>query len=411
MVLLKRDFLKACTALAAAPLSGCFVSRLPAERGPRASSLNQEDVPELWQTLLGQLTPELSALAYSPECQVQIAFTPLRKGRDLSRAPQTFTWQLNPQRWFPATGLARLPIGVIAAESLYASRQDLSVAIELSSAPAGGEWSSREPAYETVDRTLRRLYAGDDNAAYNRLYEFLGSDQLNLRLEALGYPGARLINHVGGKESPDPLTTRSGRLLSPATQTTLLSWPERQGRERRFPYSPGLVGSAWRNTDGVLVDKPRDITRSNFLPLNDAHEMLMALVDPRLVAPGKRWSLRPDQRQSVLQLLCTLPSESRDPVYYPNIRPNNAGHYFAFGDLLTLEGLKFPGISGRGQGYLAESRYLRHIETGAECFLSAVVFCNDTAVLDDDPVQYENVGAPFLKSLGLAALAMTAQIA
>jgi hypothetical protein len=407
--LLKRDFLKACTALAAAPLSACFVSRLPAERGPRAETLSEAELPQLWQTLLQRLSPELSALAYSPECEVQIAYTPLLRKRDPRQRPVTYTWQLAPQRWFPAMGLARLPLGLVTAENLFRSGHDLGAAVELEAAPEGGEWSAREPRAEAVERSLRRLWAGDENSAYNRLYEYLGSDALNLRLEALGYRDARLIGHLGGRESADPFSTRGGRLLGSAGQNTLEQWPARQGRERSFPYSPA-VGSAWRDEDGNLVEGARDIRHSSFLPLRDVHDMLMALVDPNLVAAGRRWLLKPEQREALLKLLSTLPGESRDPVYYANIKPNDAGHYFAFGERLTLAGLKLPGISGRSLGYVAESRLLRHSDTGAECFLSAVVFCNDGGMLDDDRQRYDSLGVPFLRELGLAALAVTAEM-
>jgi hypothetical protein len=404
----KREFLKACAALAGASLAGCVDYGKPAGPRPR---LSQADVPGVWDAILGRLPPELAILANDPANEVQIVYTPVRRANGAVQLPRTYTFGVVPERWFPANGLASLPIALLAAQNLGGWHLDLDTAIELSDKPYGN-WPADEPAAEKVTRSLRRIFAVDEPAPYNRLFDFLGTDDIYDRLTMMGYPNARLIAHMGGAEVTEVVTTRGGRLLSPASNSTLTQWRERQGRDLLYPYGQAVKGTSFINANGQIVQGPHDFTRHNFVPLQDLHDMLVALIYPETANPKHRWSMPLKTRTQLLTLMQTLPRSSTDPGYGTTRFADGYSNYFVLGDTTDTkpDSLTLIGKSGKGYGHVSDVRYIRDAATGTECFLGAVIYCNTDGPINDERYDYTQTGIPFLAALGRAALAATPEM-
>jgi hypothetical protein len=57
-------------------------------------------------------------------------------------------------------------------------------------------------------------------------------------------------------------------------------------------------------------------------------------------------------------------------------------------------------VVGRAYGVLADCAYVVDFNSGAEFFVSAIMYCNERDILNTDDYQYHNVGLPFMTELG-----------
>lgn len=175
--------------------------------------------------------------------------------------------------------------------------------------------------------------------------------------------------------------------------------------ERRFPHGRALKGSA-RVERGKSVPGPRDFSTSNFMPLAEAHRLLIAVVLPEAVAPAQRFDLAPAAHDYLRHCMGMLPAECADPVYPARVYvPTHGKYLLGGGGQATLPvGVRSFNKVGRSFGYRADCAYVSDAPRGAEFFLSASLYVNADDVLNDGRYEYAEIGWPFLSALGRAAL-------
>jgi hypothetical protein len=56
---------------------------------------------------------------------------------------------------------------------------------------------------------------------------------------------------------------------------------------------------------------------------------------------------------------------------------------------------------GEAYGFLTDAAYIIDFKSGIEFMLSASIYCNSDEVFNDDRYDYDTIGFPFMKNLGL----------
>jgi hypothetical protein len=56
--------------------------------------------------------------------------------------------------------------------------------------------------------------------------------------------------------------------------------------------------------------------------------------------------------------------------------------------------------SGGAYGYMVDNAYVVDFEKGVEFLLSAVIYCNEDGIFNDDKYDYQAIGYPFMANLG-----------
>ncbi len=409
--MLKRDFLRTCLALAALPAAGC-VSRSQSLALPDEAP-SAQDAKTLWSRMFRRLPPELSVLTADPRYRVQIVYAPLRHDDDGQlHVEDVFTWQLDNEHWFPAMSLVKLPMALLVAETLSAYHVGFDSRLELDRRPVNGEWPDGEPDRELVARSLRRMLVASDNAPFNRFYDFIGPEALNSRLAAMGYANARIISRLGVEPGRDQRSTVSGSLLS-GSGRPVLRWPARTSPVLTVGLEHTTLGTAWVDAKGHQQNTPMDFAGANYLPLQDAFDMLRALLYPEQTPPRRRWAINASLRAQLIEMLGLTPRESIDPQFPAAQFPDSGNAYFVTGDSGTRERapkLTLTGKNGMAYGYVGDVRYLHDSEARAQCLLAAVIYCNADGVINDDQYEVESIGIPFLAALGRAALAVSREL-
>jgi Beta-lactamase enzyme family len=341
----------------------------------------------------------LAAVASDPQYRVQILCQYRRLGR--GRWKKT-AWQPTPTRWFSTASVAKLPMALLACERVAALGLDLQARIGFSQAPISGEWPSDEPDFESLERSLVRIFTISENPPFNRLYDFLGVDAIHARLAELGYASARLISRMSAPVR-DNTRTRAGR-IEDASGRVLAEFPERIGMARRFAFGEARTGAGFLRDDGTLAAGPYDFSKANFIALADSQQMLKALVDPQSVPVTQRWALPETMRRRILEIMAMMPRQSTDPIYPEAEYADSYGRFFILGDDKTRkpDSLTLTGKIGEAYGFLTDVEHIMQAGFDWECLLSASIYVNADDIFNDDIYQYETVGYPFLAALGRA---------
>lgn len=180
-----------------------------------------------------------------------------------------------------------------------------------------GEGIEREDPSNAVDGTItighdcRHALIISDNAAHNRLFEFVGHEPLNTRLREAGLTTAA-INHRLSEPHPPAEQRRTPRIRISGRRGTLVI-PERDTALPLTPCcSPGtLVGR--EHMDGSdRVPRPMSFADRNRIGLTDLHHLIIGVARPDAGA-RVRFPLTEARRAMICESLRLTPRESVNP--------------------------------------------------------------------------------------------------
>lgn len=380
----------ACALVSVAGLSAC--------RRPRSDALADAS------SLLSRLPEPWRAEVLHPDRQFRLRWTEFDPSRQrLSEGLHTQIEGLQSTQWFAPGSWVKLPLVLLTLEQVEAAGLGLDARIELSGAPVSGHWSPDEPLQESVLKTLRRVFVVSDNVAANRLYEWLGQDEIHARLLEMGYPDARLVSRMG---SPDPVANRhsvavslldanGGRRLERAARTSRIA--------RRFPHGEAKAGLGWFDGAQVIAGA-HDFSESNYLDIADMHQMLLALICPEAVPATQRWRISEATRLAVLTEMARWPAESPDPQYAAAEFPPEYAK-FLLPRRWQPDHVRLYGKSGQAYGYLNDAQALFDTQSGRLTVISTSIYVNADGIFNDDVYEYESVAMPAFAALADAACA------
>ena len=341
-----------------------------------------------------------------PRFELQVLYTRIDRRPGAAPLLAHFQHGLAPERWFAPASLVKLPVAALALErvqQLAPRGVGADTAFTLRGAPPCAQAAAAET--ESVARAIRRMFVVSENEPYKRLYELLGQDLMHARLAALGCPMSRIIARIAACAPAANRATGALDFIDADGRTLVRIDAASSPIERRFPHGRAQKGSAWVER-GKSTPGPRDFSTSNFMPLDEAHRLLIAVVLPEAVAPAQRFDLAPAAHDYLRHCMGMLPAECADPVYAAaDYKPTHAKYLLGGAGQATLpDGVRSFNKVGRSFGYLADCAYISDAARGAEFFLSASLYVNADDVVGDGRYEYAEQGWPFLAALGRAAL-------
>jgi hypothetical protein len=414
----RRHLLGAVAGLAlASPVAGLLAQPAVATSTPRRHRrLEGAEARRQLDAVFAHLPAAQREVLRDPRREVQVAVTRIEREADGGVRFATATQGVQRQRWFPAASVVKLPMALLFAEVLEAANLGFNARTVLASPPRSGAWDAIEPLAEPVWQTLWRMLVISENTPFNRLYDTLGPDRLQARLAALGFSDVRFISRLGSPDARLNRQTVDVRVEAPETGPDgELAWVPRwssagqRAEARRFPFGNALKAADWQDERGRVQRGPRDFSTANFLPIEDAHAMLLRLVFPEAVRRSQRWALSAATRLSLLRITGLFPRESpllATGTHAPTAFGDGFAKFFLFGDREAApQGLRSFGKTGEAFGHQGEIALLTDADGQCEVLLSANVYANADGVINDDRYEYDTVSRPFLAALGRAALA------
>jgi len=168
-----------------------------------------------------------------------------------------------------------------------------------------------------------------------------------------------------------------------------------------YPKRHDSVADAYYS-GGKLVQHPMNFSMKNRLPLTELHSILQSVIFPSTVRASRRFKLTEEEYQFARKYLSAYPAESGIASY------DTANYWDAYGKLLYWGSgkgvlptqMRSFSKEGDAYGFLIDAAYIVDFEKKIEFMLSAVIYCNQDGILNDDKYDYEEIGLPFMKNLG-----------
>ncbi|MBD2713970.1 serine hydrolase [Microvirga sp. STR05] len=354
------------------------------------------------------LTP---VIARASDYELQIIYTQIN--RDARNQPHfvQHSFHLDARQYFNPASLVKLPTAALALEKLNLLKQPglnrrspmaTRTAFRCQTA-APYNPAADSDRVNTVGNYIKRMLLVSDNAAYNRLYEFLGQRPLNERLAQLGYPQARIVRRFA------PCDTVANRHTNPidfySSNTKQLIYQQKAAFNTvafNYPLGQVLKGKAYQ-AGGRIIQKPYDFTTANYLPLQNATDILKAIIFPEAAPAKQQFQLTTTDYAFLRYYLHQTPHGSGYPPYASGSYFDAYKKYLYYGrspKAPAKPALHIYNVVGMSHGYLADVAYFADSVQNSEFMLSAVIYVNQDDIINDGAYEYTSVGLPFLKRLG-----------
>ena len=354
-------------------------------------------------------------LAQPDKYRLQILYTRIRldgRGRAHFRS---FGHRLRPREYFYPASTVKLAAAALALQKLRRLSQQLpgSLTAEsplLTDSAFAGQTrvlrdTSSASGRPSIANYIRKALLVSDNDAFNRLYEFVGPEELNRELARLGLRHSRLQHRLSvGDQEPGARHTNPLALYADTAATQLLyrqpagyyagPWP-------RLRLRGEAIGQARMQGTQVLPG-PLDFSQKNAFSLPDMQRLLRAILFPEAVPPARRLRIAPEDYALLRTALSQLPRESPHPRYDVAHFPDTYVKYLLGGGGLSAlpPGVRSFNKIGQAYGFLIDNAYIEDPAHGVRFLLSAVLYVNADGVLNDDKYEYDSIAFPFLRDLG-----------
>lgn len=340
--------------------------------------------------------------------QVQILYTRIDRNEHMNPLMETFSFNLDDERYFYPASTVKLPVAILALEWLEEQNVDnltldtpmLTDSVRPSQLPAYVDNSSPD-SLPSIGHYIKKILLVSDNDAYNRLYELLGQDYINQKLaekglnhtiinHRLSYPADEIENR---KFNPIRFVDKSGEIL--------LEIPERQTETVYSNPERPVIGRAYYAGDS-LIETGMEFTYKNKFSLSDLHGVVQRIVFPQAFLESERFTINEEHRTFILKYMSMLPAESDYPKYEGPDYYDSYSKFFKFGtDKNPIpDRFRIFNKTGWAYGHLIDGGYFVDYENGVEFFVSATIYTNRNQTLNDNTYETEEIGLPFFAELG-----------
>ena len=335
---------------------------------------------------------------------IQVLYTKIDRNRKNEPRFTTYRYRVDANRYFYPASTIKLPAVLLSLEKLNklgidkytpmmtdAARPEQTAVTADTTSPDG---------LPSVAHYAKKILLVSDNDAFNRLYEFIGQEAFNDSMQAKGYRHTRALHRLEIAMPPE-----NNRYTNPVRFVEegqiLYEQPMAYTEKNYAPTEPIRRGKGYMKS-GQLIQEPFEFTYKNAFALEDQHEMLKAIFFPESVAPHKRFQLSPDDYTFLYRYMSQLPMETEYPEHYSEDYHDSYVKFFIFGNSKKRmpRHIRLFNKVGDAYGYLLDNAYIVDFEKGIEFLLSAVIYCNEDQILNDNKYDYDTVGFPFMENLG-----------
>ncbi|MGB4773264.1 MAG: serine hydrolase [Chitinophagaceae bacterium] len=346
-------------------------------------------------------------LNHPEEFRYQIIYTEIN--RDKKNRPRFKNYYLNVESlaYFNPASTVKLPLAILSLEKLHELRKhglDMHTPMQFDSSRAWHRTlyqdSTSPNGLPSIAHFIRKALLVSDNDAYNRMYQFVGQQETNRRLQQMGYTDLRITRQFMG------LTPEQNRYTNPirfVREDRSLIWQQPEAyNPDPFDFSHiNRLGIGYLNAKDSLVNEPIDFTFANNLTVAHLQGILQALMFPKDVPANMRFNLDQQDLDFLYRYLSQYPSESDDPKYdTAKFYDSYVKFFFRDESHAMPPQVRVFNKVGWAYGCLTDVSYVADFTNKVEFILTATIYVNADGILNDDKYEYEEVGWPFLYQLG-----------
>ncbi|HBU77225.1 MAG TPA: hypothetical protein DEF18_03915 [Muricauda sp.] len=318
--------------------------------------------------------------------EIQVRYTRIDRKND-SIIFTDFDFQVDKNNYFYPASTVKFPAAVAALEKLN-TIDSLSMETRF--------FVEGDSVETTLAKAISEIFAVSDNAANNRLVEFLGQDDINARMQERGVSPIRIAHRLS-TDNADDITTKP-IVFYLNDSTTTLSNPIINSPIRPIDLN-GIKKGKGYIADESLQTGPFDFALKNYYPIEAQTALLKRIIFPEAFPKDERFNLSNGQRTYLLYAMHTIPPQLG---YDPEEFYDSYVKFFMFGDTTDPmpEHIKIYNKVGYAYGTLTDCAYIKDTENNIDFMLTATILVNSNGIFNDNTYEYDEVGIPFLAQLG-----------
>ena len=350
----------------------------------------------------------LQKMVNSPDhYRIQIIYTQINRDAGNNPSFTNYYFHVNRDFYYYPASTVKLPLAILSLEklnrlSVYGVNKFTRIAYDSNYSgqlPLVRD-STSQTGYPSIAQFIRKAFLISDNDAYNRMYEFVGQEEINRRLHKLGYPDTRILRQFMPLSEDENRHTGSVRFMDAQGKLIYLQ-PPAFNRDS-FLFKPEVkLGSGYLNARDSLIQEPMDFTRHNRIPLEDLQRMLQTLLFPFSVPESERFHLTHEDYSFLYRYLSQYISETPYPKYDTvKFIDSYVKFYFLDTGRRMPDFIRVFNKVGWAYGFLTDVSYIVDYRNHIEFMLTATVYTNEDGILNDEKYEYETMALPFLYRVG-----------
>lgn len=326
--------------------------------------------------------------------EVQIIYSQIH--RDSMGKPYFIdhSFKVNDNQYFYPASTVKMPVAFLALEKLKEMQQN-NINVDRNT-PYSFEGDTIK---HTISKDIIEIFAVSDNSAYNRLYEFLGRDYINYKMNEKGLVPSQFSHRLSVANAAEaetkPMLFFMGDSLVHRQESI------KNAEIIALNVENTLKGKGYKE-DGKMVTNPMDFSKKNQYSITAMHNTMKQLVVPGRFQEKQRFDISKIDREFLIVAMSTLPKDVKFKNYDPKTYYDSYVKFFMFGDKKDPipNNISIYNKVGYAYGYLTDCAYITDYENKIAFILTATVHVNENGIFNDDTYEYDEVGIPFLAELG-----------
>ncbi len=340
--------------------------------------------------------------------KVQIIYTRIDRQPDNAPVFTPYYFNVSDENYFYPASTVKMPVALMALQRL----NELKVfgLNSYSSMITESNYLNQTPVFNdpatpdgrpSIAQYIKKIFLVSDNDAFNRLYEFLGQQYINERLHNMGYEKANILHRLNISLSEDENRHSNAVSFFSETGKSLYTQPM-QVSSIVYPRRNDSVGTGYF-MENKVVNNPMSFSAKNRIGMEALTGILKSVLFPASVPQKQRFNLSAEDYRFVYKYMSQFPGETLYPSYDSISYHDAYLKFLLYGsrkDTLP-KNIRIFNKSGNAYGFLTDVAYIVDFEKNIEFMLSATIYCNSDGILNDEKYDYDTVGFPFMKELGM----------
>ncbi|MEN0056596.1 MAG: serine hydrolase [Mucilaginibacter sp.] len=356
--------------------------------------------------------PELFSgiLNHPTQNEIQILYTQINRDKHNIPHFKSYSYRLNANHYFYPASTVKLPTAIFALEKL----NELGVkglnakSVMITDSAFAGQTkvktdTSSATGLPSIENYIKKILLVSDNDAFNRLYEFVGREEINAKLKKYHLNNTRIIGRLAINDAGE--STRHTNPIDFFGGNKLVYHKPAQYDDKEYPMHMDnmMQGKGYLDKNDKLIMEPFDFTQKNVYTIADQQAVLKRLLFPEAFSKEERYNLTATDYRFIYHYMSMFPTENIKPTY------NKPGYYPAYCKFLFYGGDSTANIEpyirifnkvGDSYGYNIDNAYIVDFKNNVEFMVTAVVQSNEDGIYNDNKYEYTTVCLPFLKNLG-----------
>lgn len=339
--------------------------------------------------------------------RLQVIYTQINRDKNNKPHFTNYYFNVDTNLYFYPASTVKLPLAALSLEKihkLYKKGVNKYTSMQYDSAYPRQvkEYSdsTSQKGLPSIAQFIRKAFLISDNDAYNRMYQFVGQQNINRELHEKGYEHTRIIREFMGFTDEENRHTNPIRFID---EKGNVLYRQKMANNNDSMYYPDAipVGKAYYNRNDSLINEPMNFARQNTIPLEDLQELLKSVLFPSSVPAKQRFNLTSKDYNFMLQYLSQYPSETPYPKYDTSQYYDSYVKFFFTNETHQMpQNVRVFNKVGWAYGFLTDASYIVDFAHNTEFMLAATIYANSNDTLNDDKYEFETVGRPFLYQLG-----------